>query len=191
MSASHAATTTPCLALRFQTGSRTSGVDAHRVHTLQGCECREKTHRLKCDPVDVMATVLSRRTHNDPSDGSEPSGAKRSASWMCHPIRLRSAERHPRPRSGRRLYLHLRVRAGDGDRTRMTSLEGRHSRTTVDVSGPSWLVSTGARTTADSTGRRRMCHRCVITVARAFVFVTRCLLEADMRCAHEDIVGVA
>ena len=61
LSASHAATTTPCLALRFQTGSRTSGVDAHRVHTLQGCECREKTHRLKCNPVEVMATVLSRR----------------------------------------------------------------------------------------------------------------------------------
>jgi hypothetical protein len=61
LSASHAATTTPCLALRFQTGSRTSGVDAHRVHALQGCECREKTHRLKCDPVEVMATVLSRR----------------------------------------------------------------------------------------------------------------------------------
>jgi hypothetical protein len=60
LSASHAATTTPCLALRFQTGSRTSGVDAHRVHALQGCECREKTHRLKCDPVEVMATVLSR-----------------------------------------------------------------------------------------------------------------------------------
>ena len=31
----------------------------------KGCECREKTHRLKCDPVDVMATVLSRRTHDD------------------------------------------------------------------------------------------------------------------------------
>jgi len=61
LSASHAATTTPCLALRFQTGSRTSGVDAHRVHALQGCECREKTHRLKCAPVEVMATVLSRR----------------------------------------------------------------------------------------------------------------------------------
>ena len=61
LSASHAATTAPCLGLRFQTGSRTSGVDAHRVHTLQGCECREKTHRLKCDPVEVMATVLSRR----------------------------------------------------------------------------------------------------------------------------------
>src|ERR687898_2260130 len=61
LSANHAATTTPCLALRFQTGSRTSGVDAHRVHALQGCECREKTHRLKCDPVEVMATVLSRR----------------------------------------------------------------------------------------------------------------------------------
>ena len=61
LSANHAATTTPCLALRFQTGSRTSGVDAHRVHALQGCECREKTHRLNCDPVDVMATVLSRR----------------------------------------------------------------------------------------------------------------------------------
>ena len=60
LSASHAATTTPCLALRFQTGSRTSGVDAHRVHALQGCECREKTHRFKCDPVEVMATVLSR-----------------------------------------------------------------------------------------------------------------------------------
>src|SRR5918995_6603118 len=60
LSASHAATTTPCLALRFQTGSSTSGVDAHRVHALKGCECREKTHRLKCDPVDVMATVLSR-----------------------------------------------------------------------------------------------------------------------------------
>ena len=65
LSANQAATTTPCLALRFQTGSRTSGVDAHRVHALQGCECREKTHRLKCDPVDVMATVLSRRTHDD------------------------------------------------------------------------------------------------------------------------------
>src|ERR687892_2621640 len=61
LSASHAATTTPCLALRFQTGSKTSGVDAHRVHALQGCECREKPHRLKCDPVEVMATVLSRR----------------------------------------------------------------------------------------------------------------------------------
>jgi hypothetical protein len=61
LSASHDATTRPCLALRFQTGSRTSGVDAHRVHALQGCECREKTHRLKCDPVEVMATVLSRR----------------------------------------------------------------------------------------------------------------------------------
>jgi hypothetical protein len=61
LSANHAATTTPCLALRFQTGSRTSGVDAHRVHALQGCECREKTHRLKGDPVEVMATVLSRR----------------------------------------------------------------------------------------------------------------------------------
>src|ERR671918_1743399 len=61
LSANHAATTAPCLALRFQTGSKTSGVDAHRVHALQGCECREKTHRLKCDPVEVMATVSSRR----------------------------------------------------------------------------------------------------------------------------------
>jgi MFS family permease len=61
LSASHAATTTPCLALRFQTGSRTSGVDAHRVHALQGCECREKTHRLKSDLEEVRATVLPRR----------------------------------------------------------------------------------------------------------------------------------
>jgi hypothetical protein len=61
LSANHAATTTPCLALLFQTGSRTSGVDAHRVHALQGFECREKTHRLNCDPVDVMTTVSSRR----------------------------------------------------------------------------------------------------------------------------------
>jgi hypothetical protein len=29
------------------------------------------------------------------SDGSEPSCAKRSVSWMCHPIRFRSAEPHP------------------------------------------------------------------------------------------------
>ena len=65
LSASQAATTTPCLALRFQTGSRTSGVDAHRVHALQGCECREKTHRLNCDPVELMATVLPRRPHDD------------------------------------------------------------------------------------------------------------------------------
>jgi hypothetical protein len=69
-----AATTTPCFALRFQTGSRRSGVVAHRVHALQGCECREKTHRLKCDPVDVMATVLSRRTHDEgPLVGCEQS----------------------------------------------------------------------------------------------------------------------
>src|SRR5688572_3430147 len=59
LSANHAATTTPCLALRFQTGSRTSGVDAHRVHALHGCECRERTHRLKSDPVEVIATILS------------------------------------------------------------------------------------------------------------------------------------
>src|SRR5688572_20798285 len=59
-SANHAATTRPCLALRFQTGSRTSGVDAHRVHALQGCECREKTHRLRCPPVEVIATIYRR-----------------------------------------------------------------------------------------------------------------------------------
>ena len=56
-----------------------------------------------------------------------------------------------------------RTRAGDGDRTRMTSLEVRPSRLTVDVGGASWLVSTGAPTTADSGGRRRMCHRCAMT----------------------------
>ncbi len=64
LSASHAATTTPCFALRFQTGRRTSGVDAHLVHALQGFECREKTHRLKSDPVDVMAAVWSRHRCN-------------------------------------------------------------------------------------------------------------------------------
>ena len=105
LSASHAATTTPCLALRFQTGSRTSGVDAHRVHALQGCECREKTHRLKCDPVEVMATVLSRRRptccwsktavakeprarrlgdpHAVPNDGSGAHDAGRGCPRMC------------------------------------------------------------------------------------------------------------
>ena len=45
----------------------------------------------------------------------------------------------------------------------MTSLEGRHSRTPTDVGGPSWLVNTSARTTADTTGRRRMCHRCAMS----------------------------
>ena len=34
----------------------------------------------------------------------------------------------------------------------MTCLEVRHSRTTTDVGGPSWLVSTGAPTTADTGG---------------------------------------
>ena len=71
LTASHAATTKPCLALRFQTGTRTSGVDAHRVHALQGCECREKTHRLKRDPVEVMATVLSRHAHDETGDVPE------------------------------------------------------------------------------------------------------------------------
>ena len=56
-----------------------------------------------------------------------------------------------------------RTRAGDGDRTRMTSLEVRHSRTTTDVGGPSWLVSVGTPTTADTAGRRRMCHRCAMS----------------------------
>ena len=46
----------------------------------------------------------------------------------------------------------------------MTSLEVRHSRTTVDVGGPSWLVSAGARTKVDTVGRRRMCHGCAMTV---------------------------
>jgi hypothetical protein len=36
-----------------------SGVDAHRVHALQGCACREKTHRLKGDQLEVMAAVSS------------------------------------------------------------------------------------------------------------------------------------
>jgi hypothetical protein len=34
-----------------------SGVDAHRVHALQGCEWRAKTHRLQLDHVDAIATV--------------------------------------------------------------------------------------------------------------------------------------
>ena len=45
----------------------------------------------------------------------------------------------------------------------MTSLESRHNRTPTDAGGPSWLVSTSAQTTADTGGRRRMCHRCAMT----------------------------
>ena len=91
LSASHAATTAPCLALRFQTGNRTSGVDAHRVHTLQGCECREKTHRVKCDPVDVMATGFSRR---------RPTRCWSKIAEAKEPRARRSTEPHAAPHDG-------------------------------------------------------------------------------------------